>query len=168
MSAKLTFNQFRKMSAAKRASHMFRKSSSWAFEGSMLAVPVIALSTAMADRGEKVPTAVATTASIFTYPAYMGVISAGLSLLPGVGRGTAMFLAFFAAMHPTSVTEGAVNRSVRTFTRLGSQVRSLEMGRSFIDSELAINNRLRAIQDMNGSLINSRRYLGQEARLLHR
>lgn len=160
--------EFRNMTASRRASFMFRKNVHWAIEGSLLSLPIMALSTATAQRGEKAAAFASTASSLITFPATMGAIGAAVSLIPGIGPGVATALSFLGAMYPSSKVDEGVNRAVRTYSRFGANVRRLEMGGDFVDSESAARSRMRAVQDMSAALINNRRYLGQEARLLHR
>jgi hypothetical protein len=160
--------EFRDASRARRAAFMFRKSAGWAFDGTILGVPIIAAQAAGAQRGEVVPTLISGTTSLATQPLIMSTIASGLALIPGIGQGAALGLAFVGSLFPAAAVDSGINRAVRTFSRFGKEVHRLEMGGDFQDSTSAAQLRMRGIEDMNAAMISSRRYLGQEARLLHR
>jgi hypothetical protein len=159
---------FQAVDRKRREAGVFRQALDYGADGSLLTVPVAAVSAAMAPRGEKLTTFAATSSTMVTYP----LISAGsaklISLVPGIGKGTAIFLSMFASLYPAAVVDNAVDRSFRKFSRIGRDMRRLEMGGDFRDTESAARLRSQAVQDMSAALTTGRRFLGQEARLLHR
>jgi hypothetical protein len=58
--------------------------------------------------------------------------------------------------------------TVRAVTDLGRQIRHLEFGGHYTDTETAQRLRMQAFYEMSGATSAARRYLGQEAYFLHR
>lgn len=155
------------LNQARRAKYMFGRGVQWGADGSLFSVPLIAFSAATAQRGEKLSAATAAASSIATFPAIQGVIAAGLSLIPGIGQGGAIFLSMFAAAYPSGLVDTFVSRSVRTFSQFGLKQRRLETGQSWVDTEFAAQTRYNAQMELSASIQSTRRYLGQEAQILH-
>lgn len=149
------------------ASRGFWKGLQFGAEGAMVGLPLIALEAGMAQRGEAVPTIMARTAGLVTYPAISGVISGGLALmfpeLKAVG-----FIGGMLGMYPDALVQDGLLHSLRLATDTAQQLRRLELGGGYQDSDLAQAQRMGALSEMSGALGSSRRYLGQEAALLHR
>jgi hypothetical protein len=61
-----------------------------------------------------------------------------------------------------------VAKYVRAVTDLGRQIRHLEFGGHYTDTETAQRLRMQAFYEMSGATSAARRYLGQEAYFLHR
>ena len=59
-------------------------------------------------------------------------------------------------------------KTVRAVTDLGRQIRHLEFGGHYTDTETAQRLRMQAFYEMSGATSAARRYLGQEAYFLHR
>jgi hypothetical protein len=136
-------------------------------DGALLGLPFIALETGLAQRGEVLPTATARTAGLVTYPAISGLMAAGLTLaFPGLRF--AGFLGGVAAMYPDALVQDSLLRGLKTVTAAARNLRQLQVGGSYRDTEFAQMARLRALTEMSGALGASRRYLGQEAALMHR
>lgn len=127
-----------------------------------------AFEAAHAGRGQKVPTLVGKGAAAVMYPAMVGVASAALCLIPGVGPVAAAMMASILMAYPNEAAGNSITRGVQFFTDIDKKIRHLEMGGGFQDTELAMRQRMIAIQDMNQALIPGRRYLGQEALFMHR
>ncbi len=97
-----------------------------------------------------------------------GFAAAGACLIPGVGPLAAAVIGEIFADYAELRFGSFLIKKIRIFTNLDKRVRHLEMGGNYKDTEVAQRQRLIAIQDMNSSLIAGRRYLGQEALLMHR
>jgi hypothetical protein len=97
-----------------------------------------------------------------------GIASAALCTVPGIGPLAAAVLANLIVTYPEVLMGNSFTRAVRSFTNINKNIRHLEMGGNYKDTELAERQRFLALQDMNAARIPSRRYLGQEALLLHR
>jgi hypothetical protein len=107
------------------------------------------------------------TASVIGIP-IAGFAAAAVSLIPGVGPFAAALIGETFALSAEYRIGASITDKVRLFTDLNRRVRHLEMGGDYKDTVTAQRQRLRAIQDMNASLIPGRRFLGQEALLMHR
>jgi hypothetical protein len=162
-----TFWQRRAAYAGSYARSSFWKGMGFGAEGSMLGLPFIAMEAGMAQRGEVVPTLVARSAGLVTYPAISGVIAGGLALafpqLKYVG-----FLASVVGMYPDSLVQEGLLHGLRLATDAARHLRHLEMGGTYQDSVLAQSQRMTALTEMSGAIGAGRRYLGQEAALMHR
>lgn len=154
--------------AAKRSQSSFFSGLSYGAKGTPINGILAAFEVAEAERGQKVPTLLGKTAGIMAYPVLTGIATVGLSLIPGIGTGAAVFMSLFLAGYESDLLGNSISRKIKTFTEFGKRVRHLEMGGSYIDTELARRQRLLAIQDINATMIPRRRYLGQEALLMHR
>jgi hypothetical protein len=164
----LTSAEFAQLTRTRRATYMFRRGAEWGFEGNLISVPIIAASAAFAQRGEKLSTLASSGTSAATFPLFQGAIAAGVSLIPGVGPPAALFISMFAATIPTALVERGVHRGVRAFTQFGRDLRRLETGQGYSDNLSKFQQRMGAVQDISATMQASRRFLGQEARLLHR
>lgn len=131
-------------------------------------VPLAAFEAANAPKGQKISMLTGQTGGLLMYPALAGVASMGLSVIPGIGPITAVVLGSMLAAYPDNLLGNSLARKVRTFSEFGLRSRHLEMGGSYQDTLLAERQRQIAIQDMNATMIPGRRYLGQEALLMHR
>ena len=60
-----------------------------------------------------------------------------------------------------------VQRAVQTVIDAGSDLRHLNFGGNYRDTQTAYTMRQKAAQELSGSLVNARMYLGQEALLMH-
>lgn len=60
-----------------------------------------------------------------------------------------------------------IGHGVQMFNDANRNIRHLNMGGDYKDTEIAYTMRQRAAQEMAGSIMNARRYLGQEALLMH-
>lgn len=136
--------------------------------GFAIGATLTAFQAAQAQRGEKLATMGGQGLGLIAYPAIAGVASAGLCLIPGIGPGLAAFMGVLLAAYPDEILSNNATRAIRTFSNANKAVRHLEMGGSYKDSEIAIRQRYNAINDMNASLLPGRRFLGQEALLMHR
>lgn len=121
-----------------------------------------------AGRGGFMPSILGQSAGLVASIPIAGFASAALCLIPGIGP-TAAILAGLAASDYAEFRIGsALIKKFRLFTDLNKRVRHLEMGGNYKDTELAQRQRFLAVQDMNSSMLPARRYLGQEALLMHR
>ena len=96
----------------------------------------------------------------------MGISTAAAAIgisIPGIGT-----LAWLASLYPDAVLGNSVSRAVRGVTDLGRQIRHLEFGGHYTDTETAQRLRMQAFYEMSGATSAARRYLGQEAYFLHR
>ena len=136
--------------------------------GGLMNTAMIAFQVANAERGEAVPALATGIISIGTYGALTAVITAGLLMVPGVNVGVASFLALGLAMPPEMMLESKMMSGFKYMTKVGNTTKRLEMGGDYKDTDTATSYRHQALMEMSGAFQPSRRYLGQEARLLHR
>lgn len=156
------------LSAGQKASRSLWSGLRVGGSGILFGVGVAAFEASHADRGEKVPALIGKTIGAVMYPALVGAASIGLSLIPGVGPIAAAVIGSILASYPSEAAGNSITRGVRMFTNFNKNLRHLEMGGRYQDTELAMRQRSIAIQDMNASLLPGRRYLGREALLMHR
>jgi hypothetical protein len=149
------------------ASQFFWKGMQWGAEGSMIGLPLIAMETGMAQRGEMLPTIAARTTGLVTYPAMTGLLAAGLTVFFPELR-AAGFIGGVLGMYPDALVQDGLLRGIRTMTASARAVHHLETGGTYQDTELAQRQRMSALTEMSGAVSTGRRYLGQEAALLHR
>lgn len=97
-----------------------------------------------------------------------GFASAAISLIPGIGPFAAAFMGEILANYAEFRFGSALIKKVRVLTDINKNIRHLEMGGNYQDTESSQRQRFIAIQDMNAATIPGRRYLGQEALLMHR
>lgn len=136
-------------------------------EGATLGLPFIAFEVGMAQRGEVIPTAVARGIGLVTYPALNGLISGALGYaFPGMRL--VGLVGGLLAIYPDSLIQDKLLYGVRQMSEAAKHVRQLETGGGYQDTGLAQHQRMQAITEMSGALGVSRRYLGQEASLMHR
>lgn len=105
--------------------------------------------------------------SLVTTPFVTAACSAipGFSMLPvGVRSFVGVLAAQFLVNQP--ITE-KISNGIRKANQYTNRKRSLEMGGNFRDSYGASESRMAAMQDMSSSFGARRRYLGNEAALLH-
>jgi hypothetical protein len=89
----------------------------------------------------------------------------GTSILPGVGTYIgAVFGGGAGAMFGDKIARTETQRAVNLMTASRPRVR---FGGNFKDSQPAYTMRAKAEQELSGSLLNARRYLGREAQLFH-
>jgi hypothetical protein len=136
--------------------------------GGVQDIVLLGLQASKAGRGGFVPAMVGQSAVIVAGIPLAGFAAAGLSLIPGIGPlGAAIVGELFASYAEYRIGSSLIGK-VRLFTGLNKRIRHLEMGGNYKDTELAQRQRFIAIQDMNSAMIPGRRYLGQEALLMHR
>lgn len=131
-------------------------------------VAMLGFQASKAGKGGFVPAMVGQSMTIAAGIPLAGFAAAGISLIPGVGPFAAALIGEALVGYGELRFGSALIKKVRYFTDLNKNVRHLEMGGSYKDSELAQRQRFIAVQDMNASMIPGRRYLGQEALLMHR
>ena len=136
--------------------------------GLILNIPIAAYETSKAPRGQLAPSfgGAATGSLIGTLAA--GVTTSAICLIPGLPLTAAAILGAMASAGPQSYFTKKASRAIRMFTNFDKSIRHLEMGGNYKDTELAQRQRFIALQDMHAALIPGRRYLGQEALLMHR
>lgn len=131
---------------------------------SLLDVAFIGFQVRRSDRGGFVPAVFGQT---LVLP--VGVLAdVALSLIPGVGPALSLILGTVLLGRAELGLGTQLSRGIRVFTDANKKIRHLEMGGDYRDTELASRQRMIALQDMNSAMIPGRRYLGQEARLMHR
>lgn len=136
--------------------------------GILWSMPLAAIELAGAKRGEITPTLAGKTVGMVSYSLLSGAITTGLAMIPGINVGTAAFMAMMLAMYPNTKIESGITRAVRSLTNVGRQVRHLEFGGSYQDTETAYQQRQLAAQAIGSAMPAARRYLGQEALFFHR
>lgn len=164
----VTRSEFLQMARSRRAEYSFAHGVHAGLDGSLWSIPLVAFSAAAAKRGEKLAAGTAAMASAATFPVIQGVVAAGLSLIPGIGPTSVVFLSMLGAAYPSSLVDNFVTRKIRTFTQFGKEARTLEFGQNFQDSEFAATRRYIAQAEMAATIQSTRRFLGQEAQILHR
>lgn len=156
------------LSSAQKVSRSFWGGAKFGASGILFGAGVAAFEAAHAERGAILPTFAGKGVSLMAYPVLAGFASAAVSLIPGIGPVAAAFMGTILAGYPDEMLGNSLSRSIRQFTGFAKSVRHLEMGGSYKDTESARRQRLIAVQDMTSALIPGRRYLGQEALLMHR
>lgn len=121
-----------------------------------------------AERGSRLPAILGQGAAMIPGTVLAGFASIGLCLIPGIGPAAAAIIADTLLGYADYRMGAALAKPIRMFTETNKRIRHLEMGGSYIDTEMASRQRIYAIQDMNSAMIPSRRYLGQEALFMHR
>lgn len=98
-------------------------------------------------------------------------ITAAMSLIPGFSMlpiGARSMISVLATQFLiTQPITQKINAGIRMANQYTNRKRSLEMGGGFRDSYTASESRMAAVTDMSSSFGARRRYLGNEARLLH-
>lgn len=139
--------------------------------GALAGAGVLAYQIANSQKGEMVSTLAGNGVALVTYPALAGTIAAGGAMaaaalgIPAVGVG---LFAGAAAIYPEVWMGTQIARGIRTLTREGLHLRNLEFGAGYIDTQTNQALRHQALYEMSGASSAARRYLGQEARLMHR
>lgn len=135
--------------------------------GAVIDMALVGFQAHRAGRGGLIPSIVGQSVVIGAGVPIAGFAAAGLCLIPGIGPVAAAFLAEAIMYYPEYRVGSALITAFRTFSNLHKNMRHLEMGGSYQDSELAQRQRMIALQDMNASMIPGRRFLGNEARLMN-
>jgi len=139
-----------------------------AMGGGLMNTAMIGLQMATAQRGEVIPTLTTGVVGIVTYGVISSMITAGLMLIPGINVGVATYLALGLAIPPEMKLEAKMMNGMKFLSGAGQQIRALHMGGGYNDTDNAIGRRREAIMEMSGASMPYRRYLGQEAKFLHR
>ena len=137
------------------------------FQGNLLSVPFIAFEVGTAQRGEQVGTLVGQTTGILTYPVFAGIIAAGVAMIPGVNVAAGL-IAGIVAMYPNSLLQESVTRKINWLGQTGKNIRHLETGGSYQDTDYAARARQSHMMELSSASAPMRRYLGNEARIHHR
>jgi hypothetical protein len=155
------------------ASNLSSKAGIWGsmrvagMSGLMVGLPFAAADAARQKPGERLPTLAGRTMGLTTFPIMSAAFATGLMLVPGIGPVAAAALAPLAAMYPNAMFGKSLARGFREMSQFSRNVRRLEMGGDYQDTLSAKASRMSAIQEMNATLVASRRFLGQEAVFYH-
>jgi hypothetical protein len=156
------------MKVADKARKPFFSAIKMGLVGNAQDIALIAYQASKAGRGGLLPSVVGQSLGVAAGLPIAGFAAVGLSLIPGIGTLTAAILGNALAGYADVRLGSSFIKQIRLFTGLHKRIRHLEMGGNYRDTESAQRQRFLAIQDMNSSMIPSRRYLGQEALLMHR
>lgn len=129
---------------------------------------MIGFQAATAERGAFLPSLAGQSVALGASIPLTGFASAAVSLIPGIGPAAAILIGSVLADYGEYRFGSALIKKFRQFSEIDKKIRHLEMGGSYKDSEINQRQRFLAIQDMNASMIPGRRFLGQEALLMHR
>lgn len=146
----------------------FKKGFHMVGEGWALNLPFIALEAGMAQRGEMLPTIAGRTAGMIMQPVMGGIVSAGLVATLGLNPVGAAVAGSLLVAAGANYVENKLIRGIRVLKREAANSQRLSFGQSFKDNPTARAMRMRAVQEMNYTSVPARRWLGQEARILHR
>lgn len=158
----------RGLTRSQRMQQSFWKGMNYNATGGLADIGLIAFQVNRAGRGSVVPAILGQGFAMIPGTVIAGVASAGLCLIPGIGPVTAAIMGQMLAGYGELRMGAALANPIRMFTGLNKSVRHLEMGGNYKDTEFAQRQRYIALQDMSSAMIPGRRYLGQEALLLHR
>jgi hypothetical protein len=131
--------------------------------------PLVAFSAARAQRGEKLAT-LASGAAWMTAMPTIGLM-AGKAITIASGGPVSWAANFVGTVllttKPGEVLQHSAYRGIRYLQTFDRRQRRLQMGGNYKDSETNRALRMSGIQEMSAALGASRRYLGNEAALLH-
>lgn len=133
-----------------------------------LGAVMIGFQAAKSPRGSILPSLVGQSVAFGASIPLAGFASAAISLIPGIGPVAAVLIGAIVADYGEYRFGSSLIKRFRQFSDINKKIRHLEMGGSYVDSESAQRQRFLAIQDMNAAMIPGRRYLGNEALLMHR
>lgn len=138
------------------------RSQNYAFLGG---VPQIAFASAKMQRGEVLPTMVDTSIGIASFPGLSAVMRPAARFLTAglFGQMGVAGLSGMLAVLPAYGVGKIAAQGVRYFKDWGYNLRRIEMGGRYEDTDTASSLRMRAINDMSSALSYSRRWLGNEA-----
>ena len=139
--------------------------------GSVASIPFVAYEASNAQRGEVVPTVLGRTVGMAAFPALSGALAAGgATTAAALGLSVPFIGAFavLASIYPEIMIGNIARQGVREITGLGQQVRHLEFGGHYTDTETAQRLRMQSVYEMSGANSAARHYLGQEAYFLHK
>ena len=132
---------------------------------SNLFYPLAAFSAAKAQRGEKLPTLVSEAAGVAALRPMAWVAHEALSTIAG---GPALWMGVVVlTAAPNTLLRHSVYRGLRYLHDFDRRTRRLEMGGRYTDSETNQALRASSIQEMSAAFGSARRYLGNEAALMH-
>lgn len=138
-------------------------------KGTIWSAPLIPFEIANAPKGYKLSDGLSKSVSdLVITPSFTTIAYIGLAcLVPEIGAGWLVTIAASAIAAPAAAfVETRLNRAFRTFRDYDKTQRRLQLG--YQDSALAQTYRQNALQELTGAFSSSRRYLGNEARFLHR
>jgi hypothetical protein len=137
-------------------------------QGSMLSLPLVALEAGTAQKGEMIPTLTGRMAGLMAQPVMAGMISAVLASTLGFPPVAAAVVSGLLVGAVATTYEDKLIRTLTTLSKYGAESNHVRFGGSFQDSATAQARRQRALRDLAGASIPARRWLGQEALVLHR
>jgi hypothetical protein len=155
------------LSFRKKVTNSFWKGQKIGAEGAHWSIPLIAMETATAKRGEVIPTFAAKTIGWSVTPVVSGVISAGLTLTLGIPPPAAAVVSSILTGIATSSIENSMIRKFTTLSKQGDLMSRVNFGSGYIDTQSAQQRRRQASIELAGAMPTSRRWLGQEAAYLH-
>lgn len=128
----------------------------WTRGAITLGIPIAAYQLYHAPKGHKVSSLIGETTKIAA--GFLGTVVGGFVAGPmGAIAGAAVGEESGALLEDT----------VQGFIDFGRSIRRVNMGGNYQDSVLALTMRQRAAQELGGSIMNARQYLGKEGRLFH-
>jgi hypothetical protein len=143
-----------KQGLLKRAGGALHTGYEMSFKGNMIfAAPMAALSFGMAGRGQKVEAAAGSAAA-----GIGSFIGGAVFGLPGALAGGFLADEFFSSR---------VGKAVGRLKDVARNQHHVNFSSGFEDSENAFTMRQRAVQEMSGSLMNARQYIGNEGSFMH-
>lgn len=161
--------EFRKLSQWKRTNFLARRNFWMGAEDTLIGIPLTAMLVSQAKRGEMLPEAAASAVGTASFPFVQAAIAVGMSFIPGLNIcGITGVVSTFGAMFVSGMIESSAGRAFKTLSKTGEHVRRLEMGGNPILTPQATQTRYMAMQELTGAFQSSRRFLGQEARFMHR
>ena len=132
-------------------------------------IPLVGFSAAKAQRGEKLATMASGTATLLAMPSTAWIASKGIAMVAGgpVGFAANLIGVVLLTSKPNEMIRHSIYRGMRYLQSFDRRVRRLEMGGRYTDSETNQALRMSGVQEMSAALGASRRYLGNEAALMH-
>lgn len=147
------------------------KSAPEAVSGMGMFMPVFAYMASKEAPGERLASFAPEVIGVGTAFLMTPAVTMAMHMIPGFGMLPPGVRSFAGVMTEQFVVNNQVTerlgRVIRQANQYTKRTRSFEMGSSFQDSRNAASMRLAAMQDMSAAFGASRRYLGNEARLLH-
>lgn len=138
-----------------------------------IALADVGLSAATAPRGHMVSRGTAAVAGVLGgyagYAAGSGLgAMIGSMIMPGIGTATGGFIGgIIGGTIGDVIVRDPTEIAMQRFAGLSRNMRHLEMGGTYLDTQAAMTMRQVAVRELSGSLLNARQYLGKEAILFH-
>lgn len=152
----------------KQISNSFWKSYRFANEGAYWSIPVIALEVATAQKGEMLPTLAGRGIGMAIQPVASGMVGAALTFSLGLPPVAAAFAATLIVGYASTQLENSMIRGIKEISKVGALSSTVLFGGNYTDTQSAQQRRQRAAVALAGAMPTSRRWLGQEAQILHR